>query len=60
MSEASEGISNVQYKPTTIADAGGHNPITVRRHNNAQAIVYHYWIAELSFELKPRLGNQRL
>src|ERR1019366_1546731 len=53
-------IGDVENKPTTIADAGGNDPIIVGRNDYAQPIVDHYWIAELGFKLKRWLRNEGL
>jgi hypothetical protein len=53
-------VGDIEYEPATVAHAGGYDPIVVRGHHNAQSVVYHYWIAELSFELKPWFRNQGL
>ena len=53
-------IGDVENKPTTITDASGDDPIVVGRNDYTQPIVDHYWIAELGFELKFRLGNEGL
>jgi hypothetical protein len=51
-------VGDVENKPTTIAHANGGDPIVVGRNDYAQAIVDHYRIAELGFELKLWLGDE--